>query len=382
MSRAERGFKLARYTWQRVPEDPPYISRSKVDQALYEIANQANEVLLLVGEKAGSGVTRTSKKFLRDIPESRFSQKQDRLPVLLDLCGGIACLHACELLALVRNSLVRRINLARGITSLGRHLAAFDAFYFIWKADTGRTATAPTLTPTARAKAARGLTKLTLNFATMGAVEFIGSASEIKEIIEEIGWGGEGAIDIVRERATERAREGTVKSTESFVKRFIHPRLDERLRKAIQYREVDNIDAVSILHDLLLEAVQRVLAGLGDEAGLMFLIDAIDMTDDDDPDTVDVRFALGGIASNAKAYLIPSVLSGRAPARRWKRAVALHRREPLGSIPEQDIRSRLNAAGVSATEVSALLVDAGSPKPIHARALSDAYRRRGLSKSR
>ena len=337
---------------------------------------------MLVGEIAGSGVTRTSKKFLRDIPESRFSQKQDRLPVLLDLCGGIACLHACELLALVRNSLVRRINLARGITSLGRHLAAFDAFYFIWKADTGRTATAPTLTPTARAKAARGLTKLTLNFATMGAVEFIGSASEIKEIIEEIGWGGEGAIDIVRERATERAREGTVKSTESFVKRFIHPRLDERLRKAIQYREVDNIDAVSILHDLLLEAVQRVQAGLGDEAGLMFLIDAIDMTDDDDPDTVDVRFALGGIASNAKAYLIPSVLSGRAPARRWKRAVALHRREPLGSIPEQDIRSRLNAAGVSATEVSALLVDAGSPKPIHARALSDAYRRRGLSKSR
>ena len=129
---------MARYTWQRVPEDPPYISRSKVDQALYEIANQANEVLLLVGEKAGSGVTRTSKKFLRDIPESRFSQKQDRLPVLLDLCGGIACLHACELLALVRNSLVRRINLARGITSLGRHLAAFDAFYFIWKADTHR----------------------------------------------------------------------------------------------------------------------------------------------------------------------------------------------------------------------------------------------------
>jgi len=372
---------LARYSWQRVPKEPPYISRSKVDQALYDVVSGADEVLLIIGEKAGSGVTRSSKNFLHDIRETRFLRRRGRLPVVLDLCGGIACLHACELLALVRNNLVQRVNGAQGISKLGSHLAAFDAYYVIWAGMTGRIHTAPALTPTARAKAAKGLAKLVLNFGTMGAVEFLGTAAELNDIMEEIGWVGEGAIDMTRERVIDGIFERTVRSTGNFVKRFIRPRLDQRLRKAIRDREGDPVVGPSILHDLLLEAIQRVQSGLGDEAGLMLLIDAIDMTDDDDPDTIDVRFALGGIASNSTSQFVPSVLSGRAPAMRWRRAVPLHQRERLGPIPEQDIRSRFTSAGVAVAEVNALLVDAGSPRPIHARTLSDVYRRRGLPKT-
>jgi hypothetical protein len=371
---------LARYSWQRVRREPPYISRSKVDQALFEVVNCADKVLLVLGEKAGSGVTRSSKNFLYDNRETRFLRRRDRLPVLLDLCGGIACLHACELLALLRNGLVRRVNGLQGISNLGSHLAAFDAYYVIWAGKTGRAKTAPALTPTARAKAAKGLAKLAVNFGTMGTVEFLGTAAELTDIIEDLGWAAEGAIDMTRERATEGVFERTVKSADNFVKRFIRPRLDQRLRKALGDRDTDPEVGPSILHDLLIEAIQRVQAGLGD-VGLMLLIDAIDMTDDDDPDTVDVRFSLGGITSNSTSQFVPSVLSGRGPAKRWRRAVPLHQRELLGPIPEEDIRSRFSSAGISLAELSALLVEAGSPKPIHARALSDAYLRRGLSKT-
>jgi hypothetical protein len=300
--------------------------------------------------------------------------------MVIDLYGGNACHPAVELLALLRNELVGIVNQAEGMTKIGAHLFAFDALYMIWKVKTEREGIAIPLIRTARERVGHKLAKISINFATMGAMNWAGDAAEAAQIFKDLGWETEGAIDMAREKATDNVFERTVKSIENFIHRAAGPRLSSRLRAAIGGRQVLDTDFPYLMHDLLLDAIHRTQAELKGKASLMIFLDAIDEADDDTVNTGPLRFVLAGVALNARNSEVSAIFGGRRPCDRWQREGGQSfRLEPMGTIPVPDVRARLQLAGLGIPIIDRVVEKAGGPQPVSARSLSEAFISLGLT---
>src|SRR5437868_2027742 len=107
------GIVMPRYPFSRVPSRPPYISRSS-DETLRATRADPSTIVLLVGESAGAGVTRSLKYFARN---------RKHLPVSLDFYGN-AWRDAVEVLVIVRNALVSVTNREIGRSRIGPYLFA------------------------------------------------------------------------------------------------------------------------------------------------------------------------------------------------------------------------------------------------------------------
>ena len=95
---------MARYPFARVPQDPPYITRSRPDNALVNVADDGSQILFILGQGRARGASRTVKNFIRQIPQSRFRGDKDRFPVLLDFCdSGNSVCDPVEILVKIRN---------------------------------------------------------------------------------------------------------------------------------------------------------------------------------------------------------------------------------------------------------------------------------------
>lgn len=371
---------MARYPFRRVPDQPPYIYRSKIDQAMLDVANYPVNILLVGGDRPGSGVSRSTKTFVDKIAQTGFRRRPDRHPVVVDLYGGTASLDAIEFFAILRNALVHETNRLGGASKIGSYLFPFDSLYTIWKGQTGRQTLSPPLLSTKRATRRKKVAKIAINFGTLGILEWVGSAAEAADILKELSWSVEGPIDQIRGAATDSLFERTVTNVEQFIHRNIAPRLDSRLRKGIGSREVMSSDILAMMMDLFLEALINIQNDLEEKSNVMFFVDAIDEAEDETIETSGIRYVVSTVAYKGLGLDCACVMGGRAPLDRWEKAIGSKLlKEQLGPIAVTDIERALTVRGFSEDTIGKLIDAAGAPSAIFARSLSEAYKKLGLN---
>jgi len=321
-------------------------------------------------------VTRTVHRFVGDAKGSQF--KADRRPrhaVVLDLYGGVASYDPAEVLAIVRNGLVDLLNDIKGVkSSIGTYLLPFDVLYALWirhaRLDK-RDVTA--LVPTARGKAAGAVLKLGLKITGVEFVEVLGELPGVAAALGSGGHVGKIAADLGREDIVEKL--GEHMDAGLFVKKYIAPSVNARLRAALKENLSDVRFYSFVLQRLLLEAIDKVQRDLAEQGKVILAVDAIDEAAGPEKSTIRLRSNICSLFSDPEAKLewVGGVLCGRGPIDLWKREVNLRKptMEHLGEMEDEDlIRTAFHNAGLVDPELDKLV--SGLARPIYAGELSES----------
>jgi hypothetical protein len=283
-----------------------------------------------------------------------------------------------EILVKIRNSLVIRVNREVGISNLGTYLFAFDALYTIWcaKERIEKERLIP-LAPTTLGRAGRAAVKLAITIASFGTVHYLGSLADAAGILREIASEAEGAVDIGREVVVDGIFERKTDDVQRFVHRFVAPRLSPRLRSAIGGRVLRSRDIWTFMLDILVDTIILVQKDLVKHGLFMLIADAIDEADDDDKNSIELRFVIGQLTVFLRTHSVATILSGRGPLRYWMEEFQGEpvREEKLEEIPNDDIRRTFVQAGLDAAAIEEVLASAKSREATSAGALSEACKR-------
>lgn len=371
---------MARVPYQRVRSRPPYVAR-KSDDVLLRAADRPETVLVVSGGGARRGVSRTLHQFVRRAPTTNFLGGKNRYPIVFDFIPH-SFLPLPEHLVVMRNLVVGAFNRTFGVTAVGSYFFEFDAAYRLWlKLEEIDASDATALTPTKRAKVAKGVAKLVVTISTAGTFEIVGPLKHIAELAKTYGWGAAASFDAARDKMVERTFEARLHNLQVLVHGVIAPRISKRIKAAKADDALMPADLAWIMQELFVVAMARAQRDIGEKGIMLLAADAIDEIaddhDEDDGHNQLARTVFAGVLQACAGRDISAIVCGRRAGPRWFEELELQgfKEEDIGLLSKHDIGVRLEQAGLEPATIQTILDALGDKQAVVAGDFESACRR-------